>query len=296
MKKESLLYGLIFLLVLVATTAGVFYYTPEPRIESLTVRGQHAIFQGSGLYRYDPVSVVREGVIWDVINLFFGLPLFAAAIFFSLRKTLRGRLLLGGLLSYFWYVYLMYAMMMSFNNLFLVYVSIFSLSMVAFVLNIRHIKVSRLPEQVSTRFPRRLFIGYSIALSAALVFLWLGRIIPIMVTGRFPDELAGLTTLETQALDLGLVVPLALSSGILLWRRSPWGYYLSSVAITFGFMMCITIPAWIVVPLLQDGKVNFVEASPFLLLCLLGLALAALFYASVREKMVGNAAEGPVST
>lgn len=54
MKKEGLLYGLIFLLVLVATTTGVFYHTPESCIESLTVRGQHAVFQGSGLYRYDP--------------------------------------------------------------------------------------------------------------------------------------------------------------------------------------------------------------------------------------------------
>jgi len=255
MKNNTLLHGLICLLVLVATTTGIFYQTPEPRIEYITVRGEQATFQGSGLYRFDPASVAREGVIWDVINLFIGLPLFAVAIFLSRRNSLRGRLLLGGLLFYFFYVYLMYATMIAFNRLFLVYVAIFALCSVAFVMNLQGIDVSRLPAQVSAQFPRRLFIGFALALSAALILLWLGRIIPIMATDRFPAELAGMTTLETQALDLGMIVPLALSTGILLWRRYAWGYLLAGISLTFGFMMCLTIPAWIAVPLIQEGKI-----------------------------------------
>lgn len=286
MKPQFLLYVLIFLLILGATTVGIFYKTPEPRIEHRTVRGQEAVFQGSGLYRYDPVVVVREGVIWDVINLAIGLPLLAAATVLSLRGSLRGRLLLGGLLAYFFYVYLMYATMMAFNLLFLVYVAVFALSLVGFFLNMSRIDVVGLPGHFSPRFPRSVFIVFSLLLGIALLLLWIGRIVPIMMTGQFPRELAGITTLETQALDLGLIVPLALCSAILLWRRSPWGYLLTSVAITFGFMMFITIPAWIVVPLIQDGQVNLVEGIPFALLCLIGLVLVALFYRSVaREKV-----------
>ena len=258
-----------------------FYRTPEPRIEHTTVRGQVAVFQGSGLYRYDPVVVVREGVIWDVINLCIGLPLLAAAVILALRGSLRGRLLLGGLLAYFFYVYLMYATMMAFNPLFLVYVAVFSLSLVGFFLNMSRVEIAALPSHFSERFPRAVFIVFSLLLSAALLLLWIGRIIPIMMTGQFPEELAGVGTLETQALDLGLIVPLALSSAILLWQRSPWGYFLTSVAITFGFMMFITIPAWIVVPLIREGTVNLVEGIPFFLLCLIGLVLVVLFYRSV---------------
>ncbi|MFN8007775.1 MAG: hypothetical protein U0V70_12245 [Terriglobia bacterium] len=77
-------------------------------------------------------------------------------------------------------------------------------------------EISRLPSQVSARFPRQLFVGFAYFLSGALLLLWLGRIVPMMVTGHFPAELAGMTTLETQALDLGMVVPLAISAGILL--------------------------------------------------------------------------------
>jgi len=89
MKNSTLLSGLIFLLVLVATTTGIFYQTPGSPIEYTTVRGEQAVFQGSGLYRYDPASFAREGVVWDVINLFIGLPLFALAIFLNQRNTLR---------------------------------------------------------------------------------------------------------------------------------------------------------------------------------------------------------------
>lgn len=282
MNARTLLSLGILLLVLAATSVGVFDRTPGTPISYVTARGQPALAQGSGLYRYDPAAVAREGVVWDVINLVLGVPLLAVAIVLSSRGSLRGRLLLGGLLFYLFYVYLMYATMVAFNRLFLVYVAIFALSPIAFALNLREIDVARLPAQIGARFPRRLCIGFTLALSTALTTLWLGRIIPLMLTDRFPAEWIGVTTLETQALDLGLVVPLGLTTALLLWRRSAWGYLLASVTLTFGLLMCITIPAWIAVPLIEQGQINLIEASPLLLLSLLGLVIAGLFYHSVH--------------
>jgi hypothetical protein len=48
--------------------------------------------------------------------------------------------------------------------------------------------------------------------------------------------------------------------------------------------MFITIPTWIAVPLIQGGKINLIEAIPFLLLCLVGFVLAVMFYLSVQEE------------
>ena len=143
---------------------------------------------------------------------------------------------------------------------------------------------SSLPKHISAHFPRWLFIVFTLVTSAALIVLWLGRIIPYTLAGRFPDELAGLTTLVTQAFDLGIVVPLLFSTAILLWRHSIWGYFLGGISLTFGFVMCITLPAWIVVPLIQAGQMNIIVAVPFLLLCLIGLFVAGRFFWSVQEK------------
>jgi hypothetical protein len=286
MKNYVLFSAIIFLLVLIATATGVFYQTPGLPIEYTTVRGEQAIYQGTGLYRYDPAWFALEGVVWDVINLFIGLPLFALAIYLSQRNSVRGKLLLGGLLFYFFYVYIMFTTGVAFNQLFLVYVAIFALSAVAFFLNLSDIDIAYLPVQISKHFQHRLFIGFTFAMSAVLVFLWLGRIFPIMLTDQFPPDLAGVSTLESQGLDLGMVVPLALSAGILLVRRSPWGYLLAGITMTHGFMMFISIPAWIVVPLIQSGNINLLEATPFLVASILGLILAVMFYANVQEKTV----------
>jgi len=284
MKINAFLYGTIFILILVATATGTFYRTSGAPIEYTTVRGEQAVYQGTGLYKYDPAWFALEGIVWDVINLFVGLPLFAVAIYLVQKNSLRGKLLLGGLLFYFVYVYLMFATGVAFNRLFLVYVAIFALSAVAFFLNLSGISVALLPARISARFPRGIFIVFTFVMSAVLVFLWLGRILPVMLTDQFPPDLAGVSTLESQALDLGMIVPLLFSTGILLWRHSAWGYLLTSVSLTHGFMMFISIPAWIVVPLIRNGKINLIEASPFLALSLIGIVLAGMFFANVQEK------------
>ena len=284
MKFHILLSSLIFLLVLVATATGIFYQTPGSPIEYTTVRGEQVEFQGSGLYRYDPAWFALEGVVWDLINLVIGLPLFGIAIYLSQKNSVRGRLLLGGLLFYFFYVYIMATTGYALNRMFIVYVAIFALSGVAFFLNLHGIDVAHLPLQVSARFPRRLFIGFTFIMGSVLAFLWLGRIIPIMVNDRFPPEIAGLTTLVSQGVDLGIVVPLLLSTGILLWRRSPCGYLLAGISLSYGLLMCITLPAFIAVPLILDGKTNLIEASPLLVLCLAGLVLVWMFYGNILEK------------
>ncbi len=288
LKLNTLLPILILFLVLISTVSGVFYQTPGSRIEYVTVRGERATFQGSGLYRYDPVSLAREGIIWDAINLFIGAPLLAAAIYLSAHNSLRGRMLLAGLSFYFIYVYLMYATMVAFNPLFLVYVAIFALSGVTLAVTLTQGAMQFRNCVAPAKFPRLLFIGFTIVMSASLIMLWLGRIIPLMAADKFPDEWAGMATLEAQALDLGMVVPLLVATGVALWRRSACGYLLTAITLTHGFMMFLTIPAWIVIPLIQDGKINLVEASPFLILCLVGLYLVVKFYSSVNESPLSS--------
>lgn len=286
MNKKTLLIlsGLIMLLVIIAAAVGVASQITGAHMNFVTARGEHATLQSTGFYRYNPVAVVNEGVILDVIDLCLTVPLFMVAILLSWHGTLRGRLLLGGMLFYFFYKYLQYAVMLAFNPLFLVYVAIFALSAAVFFLNISGVEVAHLPAHVSARFPYKLLIGFTFAMSAILVLLWFGRIIPYTLAGRFPDELAGMTTLVTQAFDLGMVVPLLVATGVLLWKRSPWGYFLAAISATFGFIMSIALPAWIVAPLMRSGQLNLVEAVPLALLCFVGLFVAERFFWSIRQK------------
>ncbi len=122
-----------------------------------------------------------------------------------------------------------------------------------------------------------------------MVFLlWMRLIFSILGAGQFPSQFAGMVALQTQALDLGLVVPLMISTAILLWRRSSWGYLLAGVSVSFGLMMYIVLPAWIAVPLLRQGRIDLVEAVPFLAGSGVGLVLAWMFFRNVSALICRN--------
>jgi len=268
---------LIVALAAVSASAGLLAGGGDGPFSMTTPRGETATYAGSGLYRFDPLVVSQEGRIWDAVTLGFAIPLTIAAVVLARRGSLRGRLLLLGLLAYFFYMYFQYAVMVALNPFFFAYVAIVALSPVAFGFALRGLDVSALPARFSPRFPRRLFVGYSASMGCALLALWTARTVAVLRSGKFGAELAGLSTLETQAFDLGLVVPLYLSSAALLLRRRPLGYLLTSVSLAFGAPMSITLPAWIAVPLLSRGQLRPHEAIPFLLLSALGLGLGAVF-------------------
>ncbi len=273
---------LVALLVAVAAGAALLQPGGEPHVVYTTVRGEAALLQGTGLYRELPVAVAREGIVWDVVNLFLAVPALLVAVVFAARGSLRGRLAVAGLSLYFAYVYLTWATL-TFNPLFLVYVAIFALGLVALFLYLARLDPADVKAHVSPRFPRRFYAGFSFASAGVVTLLWVVRVADILRTGHFPPELAGLSSLPTQALDLGLVVPLSVAAGVLLWKDHPVGYVLAALQLTFGCLMFLTIPAWIVVPLVQDGQLRAVEALPFLLICAVGLVLAGLFLHNLRD-------------
>ena len=55
--------------------------------------------------------------------------------------------------------------------------------------------------------------------------------------------------------------------------------------------MCVTLPAWIAVPLIQAGQIDLVEAAPFSLLCLIGLYVVGRFFLSIQDRQVHSRGE-----
>jgi hypothetical protein len=93
--------------------------------------------------------------------------------------------------------------------------------------------------------------------------------------------------LVIQAMDLGLVMPLCFLAGVLLLRRSPWGYLLAAVAV----IKMLTLGAAVSVMGLNMARVG-VAASPvellvFPTLTLANLALAVLLLRNVEARPVG---------
>ena len=224
----------------------------------VTLRGETVSIQGGGLYGHESVSVAAQAIGQDFVTLLVAVPLLVVAARMASRGSVRWLLLRTGALGYFAYTYLLMAFGGTYNELFLVYVALFSASSFGFILSIVSIDPSRLQGEFGPRFARRP-VGWSlVGFGALLALLWLGRIVPSLLLGKTPPGLESDTTLFVQAGDLGIIIPTAVLTGILLIRGRALGHLLAAVmlvnASTFGLALLamaasMTISGVVVAPI-----------------------------------------------
>ncbi len=283
MKHQSTLkwmIPLIGVLALFAAGMGLFYRTPGQPYPLTSFRGEAVTINGHGLYYYDTLSTAAQAQGNDLITLVVGLPLLVISTWLAFHGSLRGRLLLTGTLGFFLYTYMSMSMLTAYNALFLVYVALFTLSLYAFILSMLSFDLADLPRHFSPRLPRGWIAGTLFAIGGFLFLAWMGRIVPPLLQNAAP-ALENTTTLVIQAMDLALIAPLAILSGILLLRRSPWGYLLASVAVLKGLTMALAVSAMGINIALQGVPDSTAILVPFLVLTLLNLVMAGLLLKNI---------------
>lgn len=273
----------IGILALFAAGMGLFYQTPGAPYAYTNHRGESVMINGHGLYFYDTVSTAAQMQGNDFIALFVGVPLLAISAWLALRGSLRGRLLLTGTLGFFLYTYMSMSMLTAFNVLFLVYVILFSASLLAFILSMLSFDLDTLPQHFSPRLPRGPMAGLLFAIAGFLLIAWLGRVTMPFIQKTIP-ALENTTTLVIQAMDLGLIVPLALLSGALLLRRSPWGYLLASVTFMKGLTMGLGVSAMGINMVLVGTPDSWAILIPFLVITLVNLVMAGVLLKNIRQE------------
>jgi hypothetical protein len=286
MKYRSALQWLIPLigvLALFAVLMGLFYETPGEPYTITSFRGEQVTINGHGLYYYDTVSSAAQMQGNDIIALVVGLPLLVISTLMAFRGSLRGRLLLTGTMGFFLYTYMSMSMLTAYNALFLVYVALFTMSLYAFILCMLTFDLDELPRHFSERLPRGWIAGVLFAVGGFLSLAWIGRVVPELLHPEIPAALENTTTRVIQAMDLALIAPLAILAGILLLRRSAWGYLLSSVAILKGLTMALAVSTMAINMALKGVPDSTAIMVPFLILTLMNMVVAILLLGNIRE-------------
>ena len=286
MKYQSALKWLIPLigiLALFAVVMGLFYDTQGQPYPITSFRGEQVMINGHGLYYYDTVSTVAQMQGNDIITLVMGLPLLIISTWMAFRGSLRGRLLLTGTLGFFLYTYMSMSMLTAYNVLFLVYVALFTMSLYAFILCMLSFDLDELPRHFSEKLPRGWIAGVLFAVGGFLFLAWVGRVVPELLHPETPAALENTTTRVIQAMDLTLIVPLAILSGILLLRRSAWGYLLASVAILKGLTMSLAVSTMAINMALKGVSDSLGIMIPFLVLTALNMVMVVLLLLNIKE-------------
>jgi hypothetical protein len=281
---------LIFALALLAALAGVWPATGTP-YPLTTFRGEEVTINARGLYYWDTFSMTLQMQANDLVTLVLGLPLLAISFWLARRGSLRGRILLAGTLGFILYTYITMAFGAHFNALFLVYVALFGLSLFAYVLVLMSFDLATLPARFSDDLPRSWIAGLLFFAAAFLSFVWLGRIIPTIDLNSGAGGVSGIPVLENttsmfiQAMDLGIIVPVCILSGILLLRRHAWGYLLASVGLTKFLTLGLAVSLMGLNMARGGVPISPFELGPFLGMAMAGIMMTVILLKHVQENL-----------
>ena len=264
------------LLAAVAAALGVFARGDGSYETVTSVRGVTYAMATSGVYAYNAERLVSEGVGWDVFTLFVAVPAMLVAAAFVVAGSFRGRLLALGLFGYFFYQYLEYAMTWAFGPLFPLFILIFGASLIGLVWFATSVAVDGIAGRFAYDFPDRPFAVVSVLMAVLLEVMWTGRIAAGLGGDLAAAGLYGETTLVVQALDLGLVVPVAVLIAVLAWRRTAVGHVLASVYVVTSVAMSAAIVAMLISAGIVEGAF---EPPPILIF---GTYLAATLVLAIR--------------
>lgn len=219
---------LIAALAALAAAAGLLWGGGGGPFAFTTLWDRTVEIYGRGLYRRDSLFVGAGNRGTDVVTLALGIPLLLVCAHLHRRGSLRGTLLLLGTLAYFLYVYASYALgAVAYNELFLLYVGLFSASLYAFILAFRAVDAAELGQRMAVDVPRRGPALFMVASGVITLLVWGAPVVAALVTASPPARMDSYSTPVTFALDLATITPAAFTAGILILRRSPVGYLIA---------------------------------------------------------------------
>lgn len=271
--------GLALLACVVAFVPG--FGGPATPGSFVSIRGQSVRLMGAGLYRLDSVSFATQAQAQDLVTLAIGIPALLLSCRFARRGSRRSGLLLAGTLGYFSYTYATYAFGVQYNQLFLVYVALLSMSVAALILSLSRLSPDEFRDHFSGAGIRRTAIVFDFFVGVMLLLMWISRIGSGLLGGPDKTMIEHYTTLPIQVMDLAFVVPLALIAGYQLLRNRALGYLLTGLLLTKGLTLGLALGAMIVWMAVSGLPVNIGETLVFSVIILGGLTISALYLRAI---------------
>ncbi|WP_263793159.1 hypothetical protein [Salinibacter sp.] len=208
-----------------------------------------ALSSGAGLFAHD---LYRDSALvaasWygnDLVTFVVATPLLGIALLGTWGGSRRALLVWMGLLAYSLYNSALYLFGAAFNSLFLVYAALCALSGAALIFGLLSIDARALHRQVQPDLPTPWISGFMMLVAVALGGVHAALALRYVATGRVPATLdaIGLHTDLIAALDLTMVVPVALLAGAWLWRGRPWGYVWATLWCVKGAACMLSLSA-----------------------------------------------------
>jgi hypothetical protein len=143
---------IIAFLALIATLAGLFW---------------------KELYQHDTVSGAAQMMGQDLVTLGICIPILLGTLYLIRKDSLRGKLIWMGTIFYFLYSYASMAFLTSYNQLFLVYVAIFSLSLYTLLGELLSLDIKSIKKSFTPGVIQKITAIFLVIIGLMLAGMWL---------------------------------------------------------------------------------------------------------------------------
>jgi hypothetical protein len=209
----------------------------------------------------------------DVGNLLAVVVLLLAARTYT-RGSVRAGLVWLGTLLYLIYAFIVYAVAVHLNALFLVYVAVLGISAWTVIFHVGPLR--RATVQHPDGPTRTAAAWVLIATGALFAGLWLSELVPALITGQVPASLtdAGLWVNPIHVIDLSIVLPGFVLSGVAALRNRQHGLFWLGPWLVFAALMGASIVAAML--LMMAAGTGAVPATVMVFVVVAASSLAAV--------------------
>lgn len=180
------------------------------------------------LYK-DSEQIKRSWFANDLVTIAIA-PLLIFTLALQRRGDERGLIVWMGLMLYMFYNYAFYLFGAKFNEFFLIYVALFSLSLYSIIIGLLSVNAHAIHEN-STYHKTKVLISLFLFLQAIPIsVVEIKQCVTFIFSGK-PPEVPTLIF----ALDLSTVIPTTILASILLWKNHPWGNILGMMMLVKSF-------------------------------------------------------------
>lgn len=204
-----------------------------------TARGAEVTLYGEGLYAADSLLAGAGNRGQDIAILVVEIGLLVAALVWHRRGSVTGSVVLAGVLSFFGYYYVSMAFATAQNELFPLYVVAMGAALFALVSVLADVVPHADHLQLPARPGRRALEAYLAFVALALTAAWLPGLLSVSLDGGIAEHVGPYTSSATEALDLGVIVPVVVVTTVLLHRGRPMGGLLTLLMLVLN--VCIGV-------------------------------------------------------
>lgn len=235
----NVLLGLEIIILLIITITGIQSFEIEKSFFVTNIYGQTIQLFGNGAYFYDSYFKAPIFIGTDFTILVLVLPaLIGTLIWINIKPSLKNKLVLVSLLGVIFYYSISISTGITYNYLFLFYISSVILSWISVFMLIKDLDLN----QLVLKTPIKGYTIFLIITGIALFAIWLMDIIPTFLNGSSLSLIETYTTEVTYVYDMAFISPIMFLSYYLIKKNDGFGTVLLASMLVLCTVMGVMLP------------------------------------------------------